>query len=446
MLDRACHRSDAFGRFRRSSTSMTASGVALLWGRGPVDAGVPPAGVCARARAQSDVVVDLSGLVFADASLMLDLAVLARRLRVRGRACYCAGPSRGSGIDSSPSACIGCRGCCSWVPRRRSLIRIFPLHPPGFFADWSCNRAAAGLRGDACRPSLALLAAARAVRRVRGRPSYRRDLHRAADLAQRAGGHVGGRSRDVPCGSGWPTASPRQAACAGGARRRAGADRRRVVHFPGFISDVFGALLLLPTSRQKCAGCSSATSRAGSSGRWRGSRERTLLRRRVDRDRRRAAATPPMSAAGPPPRTLAFGDLDGAASGRRAGSPTPAARLRRAGQRRGSRHGRGEPGARRRERRVAPARLRRRADRLSRGRGSARPAGQFDAVCRVHGGMTVEAVEHDVTARYDVRAPGRRRPRQVRVDQGCLRMVRRPTVSRWWRCGRGSRAARSPTW
>jgi anti-anti-sigma regulatory factor len=36
--------------------------------------------------AQDDVVVDLSELVFADTSLMLDLAMLARRLRVRGRA------------------------------------------------------------------------------------------------------------------------------------------------------------------------------------------------------------------------------------------------------------------------------------------------------------------------------------------------------------------------
>lgn len=35
--------------------------------------------------AQNDVVVDLSQLVFADSSVMLDLAVLARRLRVRGR-------------------------------------------------------------------------------------------------------------------------------------------------------------------------------------------------------------------------------------------------------------------------------------------------------------------------------------------------------------------------
>jgi anti-anti-sigma factor len=37
-------------------------------------------------RAQTDVVVDLSQLVFADSSVMLDLAMLARRLRVRGRA------------------------------------------------------------------------------------------------------------------------------------------------------------------------------------------------------------------------------------------------------------------------------------------------------------------------------------------------------------------------
>jgi anti-anti-sigma regulatory factor len=36
--------------------------------------------------AEDDVVVDLSELVFADTSLMLDLAMLARRLRVRGQA------------------------------------------------------------------------------------------------------------------------------------------------------------------------------------------------------------------------------------------------------------------------------------------------------------------------------------------------------------------------
>jgi anti-anti-sigma regulatory factor len=36
-------------------------------------------------RAQTNVIVDLSELVFADASLMLDLAALARRLRIRGR-------------------------------------------------------------------------------------------------------------------------------------------------------------------------------------------------------------------------------------------------------------------------------------------------------------------------------------------------------------------------
>jgi anti-anti-sigma regulatory factor len=37
-------------------------------------------------RAQADVIIDLSELVFADASLMLDIAVLARRLRTHGRA------------------------------------------------------------------------------------------------------------------------------------------------------------------------------------------------------------------------------------------------------------------------------------------------------------------------------------------------------------------------
>jgi len=36
-------------------------------------------------KARGDVVVDLSGLSFADSSLMLDLAALARRLRSRGR-------------------------------------------------------------------------------------------------------------------------------------------------------------------------------------------------------------------------------------------------------------------------------------------------------------------------------------------------------------------------
>lgn len=37
-------------------------------------------------RAERDVVVDLSALAFADSSLMLDLAALARRLRAGGRA------------------------------------------------------------------------------------------------------------------------------------------------------------------------------------------------------------------------------------------------------------------------------------------------------------------------------------------------------------------------
>jgi anti-anti-sigma regulatory factor len=42
-------------------------------------------------RAQSDVVVDLRDLVFADTSLMLDLAALSQRLRRRGRALLLVG-------------------------------------------------------------------------------------------------------------------------------------------------------------------------------------------------------------------------------------------------------------------------------------------------------------------------------------------------------------------
>ena len=37
-------------------------------------------------RSQTNVVVDLSELAFADSSVMVDFAVLARRLRARGRA------------------------------------------------------------------------------------------------------------------------------------------------------------------------------------------------------------------------------------------------------------------------------------------------------------------------------------------------------------------------
>ena len=42
--------------------------------------------------AQGDLVVDLSELAFADTSLMLDLAMLSRRLRRRGRVMLLRGP------------------------------------------------------------------------------------------------------------------------------------------------------------------------------------------------------------------------------------------------------------------------------------------------------------------------------------------------------------------
>jgi anti-anti-sigma factor len=43
-------------------------------------------------KASRDVVVDLTDLAFADSSLMVDLAVLARRLRQHGRAMRLCGP------------------------------------------------------------------------------------------------------------------------------------------------------------------------------------------------------------------------------------------------------------------------------------------------------------------------------------------------------------------
>jgi anti-anti-sigma regulatory factor len=57
-------------------------------------------------RCQADVVVDLTELTFADPSLMLDLAMLARRLRARGRALLLRGAQ----------------------PQIRTLIEIVGLH------------------------------------------------------------------------------------------------------------------------------------------------------------------------------------------------------------------------------------------------------------------------------------------------------------------------------
>jgi len=60
------------------------------------------------------VVVDLSELVFADASLMLDIAMLARRLRARGRAVLLRGAQ----------------------PQIRTLIELMGLHRlPGVRID-----------------------------------------------------------------------------------------------------------------------------------------------------------------------------------------------------------------------------------------------------------------------------------------------------------------------
>jgi anti-anti-sigma factor len=64
--------------------------------------------------AQADVTVDLSELVFADSSLMLDFAALARRLRAHGRAVL----------------------LCGAQPQIRTLIEAVGLHRlPGIRLD-----------------------------------------------------------------------------------------------------------------------------------------------------------------------------------------------------------------------------------------------------------------------------------------------------------------------
>lgn len=57
-------------------------------------------------KAQRDVVVDMRELAFADSSLMLDLAALARRLRIRGCALLLRAPQ----------------------PQVRSVIEVVGLH------------------------------------------------------------------------------------------------------------------------------------------------------------------------------------------------------------------------------------------------------------------------------------------------------------------------------
>jgi len=67
-------------------------------------------------RAPRDVLVDLSGLRFADPSLMVDLAVLAQRLRAHGRAVRLRGPQPQIrtlielvGLDRQPAVAIESR-------------------------------------------------------------------------------------------------------------------------------------------------------------------------------------------------------------------------------------------------------------------------------------------------------------------------------------------------
>jgi anti-anti-sigma regulatory factor len=75
------------------------------------------------------VIVDLTELKFADASLMVDLAVLARRLRARGRAVRLRGPQPQIqtliellGIDALPGIeLVDPRAPRTWPGRRAAV-------------------------------------------------------------------------------------------------------------------------------------------------------------------------------------------------------------------------------------------------------------------------------------------------------------------------------------
>ena len=69
------------------------AGVLRAWGdEDRTTSGLRRRSLSVALKAGRDVVVDLTGLQFADASFMVDLAVLAGRLRAEGRAMRLRGP------------------------------------------------------------------------------------------------------------------------------------------------------------------------------------------------------------------------------------------------------------------------------------------------------------------------------------------------------------------
>ena len=78
---------ELFGRFRRAIVSYTDHPplLRLVGDEDRTTQSLRRAALSRSMKARSDLVVDLSALAFADTSLMLDLAMLAGRLRKRGR-------------------------------------------------------------------------------------------------------------------------------------------------------------------------------------------------------------------------------------------------------------------------------------------------------------------------------------------------------------------------
>jgi anti-anti-sigma factor len=89
---KACERGFVFGRFQRIvDFDEHAATLRCCGDEDRSTQGVRRRALMRAIQARKDVIVDLSELAFADSSLMVDLALLARRLRVSGAAIRLSG-------------------------------------------------------------------------------------------------------------------------------------------------------------------------------------------------------------------------------------------------------------------------------------------------------------------------------------------------------------------
>src|SRR3954454_18354604 len=145
--------------------------------------------------ARTDVVVDLGELTFADSSLMLDLAIVARRLRMAGRRLHlrnappqgwrgigggagtCAPPSHKCGGSSRSSASTACPASSS--------TRTRPS-PPSHLVDPCGRRPRGDPRGEPVERLVELLRDLAPAEQPDDEPAQRRSRHLLGAQAQAA--------------------------------------------------------------------------------------------------------------------------------------------------------------------------------------------------------------------------------------------------------------------